>query len=308
MAARYWLILIVIGAAFGGSFAFNEVLLGTYGPLTVSALRVATGALGCCVWIFASGRSLAVPARQIPGLFAFGTFQFAAPFAFLPLAQGHITSSAAGIANAMAPVAVVVISHFWPGGERATRAKLFGVTFGVLGITVLATRGAETSGSAPGFVLLAVMAPVCYGIALNLVRRFRGMDLIVVTTWAMICGATAILPVALVVEGVPALPGTAAALSLVTVGIGLTSVTFLVMYSLLPAVGATNLSLVTFVAPVSATAIGVLAFGDAIGAGQIAGMGFILAGLAAIDGRIVELVRKVLRRGDLASDLPLTAA
>ena len=33
MTARYWIILVAIGAAFGVSFAFNEVLLGSYGPL-----------------------------------------------------------------------------------------------------------------------------------------------------------------------------------------------------------------------------------------------------------------------------------
>ena len=49
-------------------------------------------------------------------------------------------------------------------------------------------------------------------------------------------------------------------------GVGLTSATFIVMYSILPAVGATNLSLVTFVAPISATLIGALAFGEVIGA------------------------------------------
>jgi drug/metabolite transporter (DMT)-like permease len=233
---------------------------------------------------------LNVPTRLIPGLLAFGIFQFAAPFAFLPLAQGQITSSAAGIANAMAPVAVVVISHLWPGGERANKAKLLGVALGVAGISILATRGAETGGSSPGFVLLAVMAPVCYGIALNVVRSFKGVDPVIVITWAMICGAIAIAPVALAVEGVPEMPDVVSAASLVALGLGLTSVTFLVMYSLLPAVGATNLSLVTFVAPISATAIGVSTFGETIGLGHVLGMAFILAGLAAIDGRLSHAI------------------
>ena len=288
MAARYWVILTLIGTGFGASFAFNEVLLTTYGPLTVSALRIGTGAAGCWLWTLATGRSLRIPFVLIPKLMMFGVFQFAAPFALLPFAQGHITSSVAGIANAMAPVAVVVISHFWPGGERANRTKMFGVALGFAGISVLALRSGGVGGSAPVFVLIAVLAPVCYGIALNIVRWFKGIDPIVVITWAMICGASAIAPVALAVEGIPPAPDSDTIAALVIVGFGLTSVAFLVMYSLLHAVGATNLSLVTFVAPVSATLIGVAMFNEAIGGAHLVGMALILGGLVAIDGRLLR--------------------
>ena len=292
MAARYWIILAAIGAAFGASFAFNEVLLEVYGPLTVSTLRLGLGALGCWAWVVATGRNVRVSPAALAGLMVFGMFQYAAPFALLPLAQQHITSSAAGIANALTPAAVVVTAHLWPGGERATRNKVLGVALGVAGITVLATRGAETGGSDPRFVIVAIAAPVCYGIALNVVRWFRATDLIVVTAWAMTGGVVAIAPVALVLEGIPAVPSTpGVVVSLATIGFGLTTVTFLVMYSVLPRVGATNLSLVTLVAPLSATCIGAVALHETIGVGQIAGAVLLLAGLAVIDGRVLKLLQ-----------------
>jgi drug/metabolite transporter (DMT)-like permease len=64
------------------------------------------------------------------------------------------------------------------------------------------------------------------------------------------------------------------------------------MYSILPAVGATNLSLVTFVAPLSATLIGVFVFGDVLGAQHLGGMALILAGLLAIDGRVIHALAR----------------
>lgn len=290
MTGRYWIILIALGAVFGTSFAFNEVLLGAYGPLSVSALRVGLGAVGCWVWVFATGRRPAVSRGTLAGLTVFGVFQYAAPFAFLPLAQQHITSSAAGIANAMTPVAVVVVSHLWRGGERATPARLLGVALGVAGITMLATRGAgaEAGGSDPRFVLLAVAAPVCYAVALNIVRWFRGIDPVVVTAWAMTGGALAIAPAAWSIDGVPAMPGVELAAALAILSFGLTTMAFLTMYTILPRVGATNLSLVTFIAPVSAIAIGAMILGEPVGAGHLAGMGLIVAGLAAIDGRVLR--------------------
>ncbi|TPE52676.1 DMT family transporter [Amaricoccus solimangrovi] len=286
MAMRYWLILVAIGAAFGVSFAFNHVLLAHYGPLTVSALRVGIGAAGCWTWVLATGRSAALPPITVAGIALFGVFQFAAPFAVLPLAQQHITSATAGIANAMTPAAVVMISHLWPGGERATLGRLAGVAFGIAGIAILATRGGAETHSDPRFVLLALGAPACYAIALNLVRRFRGLDPVVLTAWALTGGGLAIAPLALAADGLPAAPGASTLAALLAVGIGLTSVAFIAMYAILPRVGATNLSLVTFVAPISATCVGALAFGEVIGGGHLIGMGLILAGLVTIDGRL----------------------
>lgn len=286
MTFAHWSILVALGAVFGISFGFNEILLSAYGPLTVSAVRVSLGAIGCWVWVAATRRRVTLADASLAGITVFGIFQYAAPFALLPVAQEHVTSSSAGIANAMTPVAVVVISQLWPGGERATLTKVIGVALGVVGMTVLTTQGSDAGVSERPYLLVAVLAPVCYGIALNLVRRFRGMDPVVMSACAMTGGALAILPVALASDGVPQMPDWELASAFAVLGFGLTSATFLVMYSILPRVGATNLSLVTFVAPVSATVIGAGVFGDAISAGHMVGMGLILAGLIAIDGRI----------------------
>lgn len=290
MSFAHWSILVALGTAFGASFGFNEILLSAYGPLTVSAGRVGLGALGCWIWVAASGRRVRLADASLIAIGTFGLFQYAAPFALLPLAQQHITSSSAGIANAMTPVAVVVISHLWPGGERASPAKLYGVGLGVFGMAVLTTSGATAGVSARPWLLVAALAPVCYGIALNLVRQMRGLDPVVMTACAMTGGALAIVPVALAAEGTPQVPGWELASAFAVIGFGLTSAAFLIMYSILPKVGAVNLSLVTLVAPVSAACIGAGFFGEDLGASHLGGMALILAGLIAIDGRLWRAV------------------
>ena len=97
--------------------------------------------------MLATGRKVPSCLRIISGITLFGV---EAPFAVLPLAQQHITSSTAGIADAMTPAATVVISHMWPGGERATVGKLWGVAFGVAGLAFLAIRGAEPARTSVG--------------------------------------------------------------------------------------------------------------------------------------------------------------
>ncbi|WP_171060778.1 DMT family transporter [Poseidonocella sp. HB161398] len=296
MTLAQWSILVALGTAFGASFGVNQILLSAYGPLTVSAIRVGLGAFGCWVWVAATGRRVRLADASLAAIGTFGIFQYAAPFALLPVAQQHITSSSAGIANAMTPVAVVAISHLWPGGERVTLAKSAGIGLGVCGMAVLATQGAAPGTSERLFLFVAVLAPVCYGIALNLVRRLRGLDPVVMTACAMTGGALAILPLALAAEGVPQMPGWELASAFAVIGFGLTSAAFLVMYSILPKVGATNLSLVTLVAPVSATCLGTAVFGEELCTAQLAGMGLILAGLVAIDGRIWTAIAPRLSR------------
>lgn len=291
MSLKHWIILIALGAAFGASFGLNEILLSAYGPLSVSAIRVGLGAAGCWIYILATGRRVCFGNAGLMAVATFGIFQYAAPFALLPVAQQHIASSVAGIANAMTPVAVVAISHFWPGGEKATPGRVAGISMGFAGMFVLVTRGAEGGASEPVFILVAGLAPVCYGIALNIVRRFRGTDPVVITAGAMTGGALAILPVALASEGLPALPTVQMAAAFATLGFGLTSAAFLTMYVLLPKVGATNISLVTFVAPVSATLLGARLFGESIGPGHLVGMALILAALVTIDGRLWKATR-----------------
>ncbi|NHX27943.1 EamA/RhaT family transporter, partial [Escherichia coli] len=77
MTTRYWIIVLLIGSAFGASFAFNEVLRDDFGALTISALRVGLGALGCWLWIMASRKQVMLPIRKLAGLFVLGAFQFA---------------------------------------------------------------------------------------------------------------------------------------------------------------------------------------------------------------------------------------
>ena len=94
--------------------------------------------MGCWLWLGLRGQARLVPVTVIGHLVVFGLLQYGLPLTIFPLSQQYITSSAAGIINAMTPIMVVLVSHFWPGGERATLLKSFGVASGFFGIVLLA--------------------------------------------------------------------------------------------------------------------------------------------------------------------------
>lgn len=281
-----WLVILIAGCAFGASFGLNELLLAELGPLTISALRVGIAAVGCWVWLLARERHALTQAVVTSRLALLGVFQFALPFALLPFAQMHITSSVAGIANALTPVATLIVSLVLVTGERVGAAKLFGLGFGALGAFVLVSGNSYETGSDPLYVLLAVLATFSYALALNIAKGLGGVSATVAITSSLTFGFAFIAPVAVLVEGVPGSISPKTIASISVLGLVLTAVPFMVLYTLMQRVGAINVSLVTFVAPVSALGIGILLFDEALTAASFGGVIFVFVGLLCVDGRL----------------------
>lgn len=291
MALRYWIIILVLGSAWGTSFLFNEILLREIGPLTVSFGRVALGAIGCWVYAFATKLRFKMTGQLALHMLIWGAINFAAPFAIYPISQQYIASGVAGIINAMMPIMVVIISHFWPGGENATVTKSFGVIFGFIGILILAVPEIQ-NGSQSEFwaILFTLCAPICYGIGLNYVRRFNQLDPSLVAALGLTGATVFIGPLAILSEGVPVITHMETYGAMAMIGIVLTSATFIVFYWLLPKVGATNISTITFIAPVSAVFLGVYFLGEEIHINHVLGMVAIFCGMLMIDGRLPRML------------------
>ncbi|WP_368185197.1 DMT family transporter [Aestuariibius sp. HNIBRBA575] len=292
MPLRYWGIIVILAAGWGASFFFNEILLRELGPLSVAMGRVGTGALGCWIWLLATGKKKAVPMAALGQLAVFGLFQYSLPLAIYPVTQQFITSSAAGIVNAMTPIMVVIVSHYWPGGERATKLKSIGVCFGFAGIILLALPSLRGQGQSNGWALLAtICAPVCYGIAMNYMRRLHDLDRTLLTAWSLTLGSVVLIPLALLVEGLPVITQTETWASLMVIGFLLTSAAFILLFWLIPRVGATTASTITFIAPVSSVLLGVLVLAEELAPVQYAGMAVIFFGMLFIDGRLIGWFR-----------------
>ncbi len=287
MPLRHWLIIFLLGTGWGTSFMFNELLLRELGPLTVSLGRVGFGALGCWVWALGTGRPLRQPPGVIAGLLGLGVIFFAIPFALFPLGQQYISGGVAGIINATTPLMVIVVSHFWPGGERATRLKALGVAVGFAGIIILTQPVlSDGIGAELWAILVALGAPVCYGFATNIAHRFARIDPTVLATWSLTGATLFIGPVAIGLEGAPQITMAETWFSLCMIGFVMTSAAFIALYRLLLVAGPTMTSTVTFITPVSALLSGVVVLDEVILPAHLAGMAVIFLGLVLIDQRL----------------------
>lgn len=287
---------IFIGAIWGCSFLFNAILIREIGPIWVSAGRVSVGALGCWVFFAATRRSLPRDPKLYGQFLFLGIFNYAIPFALFPLAEMQLASGIVGVINGMTPMTTVIVSQLWPGGERATWNKSIGVGVGFIGAAILAAP--SLSGGAVSGQLWAIgaclLATLCYAVTLNYARRFKGIDPATTASCSLTGAALVAVPAAFLFEGVPVitLPETWAAL----LGIGLlsSSFAFLLMYWLLPRVGATNFSINTFITPISAIILGVIVLDERFEPVHFLGIAVIFLGLVFIDGRLVGARKRVV--------------
>ena len=80
-------------------------------------------------------------------------------------------------------------------------------------------------------------------------------------------------------------------LSVLGIAVLSTAIGYILFFRIMATAGATNLSLVTFLVPISATLLGVGLLGESIGASHILGAGIIGVALMLIDGRLLRRLR-----------------
>lgn len=290
MKARYWALIIFLGAMWGCSFLFNAVLIRELGPIWVSAGRVSIGALGCWAYFVATGRTLPRDPKLYAQLLVLGIINYAIPFALFPLAEQELASGIVGVINGLTPMTTVIVSQFWPGGDKASWNKLVGVGVGFAGVAILASPALAQGGfGGQAWAFGAgLLATICYAVTLNYARRFAKLDSATVAASSLTGAALVTLPVAFLVEGVPVITHAETWAALLAIGLMSSSLAFLLLYWLLPRVGATNISLNTFITPISAILLGVLVLHERLEPAHLLGMVVIFIGLVFMDGRLVR--------------------
>jgi drug/metabolite transporter (DMT)-like permease len=289
--------LLALSVLWGGSFFFTRVALQQLPPFTVVVLRVGFAALILNIVVLASGQKMPREGWVWRAFFGMGLLNNALPFCLIVWGQTQIASALAAILNAATPLAGVVVANFLTPDEKMTGNRLAGVVIGLLGVALMVGPEALQGLGAHGLAQLAVLAAaVSYAFAGVFGRRFKQMGVApIVTAAGQVTASTMMLaPVALVVDrpwmlGAPSVTVWAAVVAMAALS---TALAYALYFRILASAGATNLLLVTFLIPVSAIVLGALVLGERLEVKHFLGMALIGAGLAAIDGRLLNTFRK----------------
>ena len=296
MDAFDWMMLITLATVWGGSFLFNAILVAELPVITIVAIRVTVAALA--LWGFArvTGRKIPTTPQVWGALLILGVLNNAIPFSLIVQGQTQITSGLASILNATTPLFTILVAGFFLTDERFSILRVLGVIVGFSGVILMV--GLEALGGLGADFwaqLCALGAALSYGFASVFGRRFRELkvDPVMVATGQVTMSSLVLWPIALWIDGPQDILGLSfnAAVSMFGLAVLCTSFAYIVYFLILERAGATNISLVTFLVPISAIILGVLVLGESIFIKEIIGMTLIGLGLAIIDGRLFQRLR-----------------
>src|SRR5579859_4609403 len=137
MRFKEYLVLFALAALWGASFLFIKVAIADMSPLTLVSVRLVFGTLGLLLIVPFKPSILKGWHTQLGAFFVVAIFNAVIPYLSISWGEEYITSGMAAILNATTPLVVVIVSHWWPGGERLTWTRAGGVFTGFLGVALL---------------------------------------------------------------------------------------------------------------------------------------------------------------------------
>jgi drug/metabolite transporter (DMT)-like permease len=295
MTPLEWGMLLVLALVWGGSFFFVGVAVKQLPPLTIVALRVALAAL--ILWLCAPMMGVQMPrGRIVVGAFlVMGLLNNVIPFSLIAFGQTQLASGLASILNATTPLFTVIVGHFLTSDERLTPLRVTGAVCGLAGVAgMIGPQLVAGLGGGVTAELAILGAAVSYAFASVFGRRFRrlGINPIATATGQVTASSLMLIPIALLVDRPWTLPVPAPETLAAIAGLAALSTAFayILYFRILAGAGATNVVLVTLLAPVSSIALGALVLHEHLEARHFIGLALIGLGLACIDGRPLRVL------------------
>ena len=302
MGTKDWAMLLLLSFLWGGSFFLIGVVVAELPPLTIVTLRVGVAALTLWAVLLIGGYEIPKSFKLWRAFFMLGLLNNVIPFALIVWGQNHIGAGLASIINATTPLFTILIAGAFLADEHMSPQKVVGVVVGLFGVAVLiggeplADIGLDMS--LQTLAQLAIMgAAISYGCASVFGRRFKALGISPFSTAVgQVTAATIILlPITFLVERPDQLanPSLQAWLSILCLGVFCTALGYILFFKILSSSGATNVVLVTFLVPITASFLGWLILNEQLHSRYFIGMALIGLGLAAIDGRLWKKLKAV---------------
>jgi len=269
-----WLLLGTIALIWGSSFLWIAVGLDSFHPSVIALFRMVFGAL---VLVFVPASRTPMPRSTWPALAVVALGGNAAPAVFFPLAQQRVESSVAGMLNSMGPILVLLISIALIR-KTPERGQMLGLLIGLCGALAIAYANLSGADAEPLGVFFVLCAVTGYSISNNLLPPL-----------AQTYGGAAVMARAMIVSSIVLAPwglwgltqsefAWKPALAIVILGVFGTGIARSLFASLNGRIGAPRSSLVGYLVPLVAIALGVFVRDESVGLPELLGTALILCG------------------------------
>jgi drug/metabolite transporter (DMT)-like permease len=294
---RGWLLFAAMGVIWGVPYLLIKVAVADLSPASLVLLRTATGAL--VLLPIAAARGSIRPLRpHWRWVLLYTVVEVAVPWMLLSDAERHISSSLAGLLIAAVPFIGALLALVTGGEDRLDTRRLAGLLVGFVGVAALV--GFDLSGGNLGAV--GEIAVVTVGYALGpmiIARRLRGIPAVGVVTASLVLTAIGYAPVGVLQLPTHA-PSAQVILAVAGLGVVCTAVAFLLFFALIAEVGPVRATVITYVNPAVALALGVAVLGEPFTVGTGAGFVLIVLGSFLATSRTSSTTRRRTEDADMA--------
>ncbi|MEO0385648.1 MAG: DMT family transporter [Pseudomonadota bacterium] len=300
MSTLAWALLLLLAFIWGGSFVFAKVAVAEVPPFTLVLLRV--GLAAATLWIVCLATGVAMP-RTLGAWAAYavmGLLNNVIAFSLIFTGQQEIGASLASILNGSMPFFTVLIAGLLLADEKFSTRKIIGIAIGFAGVVlIIGPRHLLGLGDHLLSELMLIGAAVSYAFASVWGRRFAGENPMATATGQLTMSTLMMIPIASLIDQPWTLPVPSLATigSVIALAVVCTAFAYVLFFRVLDMAGATNVSLVTMLVPVSATLLAVPLLGERLELLTILGFAIITLGLMVLDGRPVKYMRERLVRG-----------
>jgi drug/metabolite transporter (DMT)-like permease len=275
--------ITLLALIWGSAFLWIKLADRGFSPVEVTLARLAMGAAVLLAVMLARRDKFPRSLRLWASIVTAALFANAVPYLLFAVAEQTVNSSTAGIINATTPLWTVTLALAVRHQKNVTRWQTAGLIVGFAGAVLIFSPWHTASGlfSAGGLECLA--ASVSYAVSYVYMDRFlarRGVSAIVLSA-CQLAAAAVMLAIALGVSGVRTPHVTTESIAAIAVlGIIGTGFAYVLNYQIITSDGATVASTVTYLLPAVAIVLGVLVLNEEVTATSLAGIAFVLAGVA----------------------------
>lgn len=275
------LLLATLAGFWGFSFLFIEVALRAVAPLWIVSARVTIGAAVLLTVLAARRVRLPRGWSLWRHLVVLGVLNNAVPWTAVAWAQQSLPSGLTALLMALVPLSTLLVS-VTVGLEQITSLRLIGLAVSLGGVALIVLEGVEDIGRI--IAMATVMAAtLLYATGTVYAKRHVSGRIPALSLAAGQVSATAVLlvPFSLLVAPLPTAGELNVAIvgSLVALGALGTGFAFLLFYTLVERVGATNATMVTYLVPVIAVIAGIVVLGEELGTRVLVGGAVVVAGI-----------------------------
>lgn len=275
MTRRGTLLFALMGVVWGFPYLLIKVSVRYLTPATLVCARTALAA--AILLPVAAVRGDLVPLlRRWRPVLAYTVVEVAVPWLLLSDAERRLSSSLSGLLVAAVPLIGAVLVLVVGGDDRIDRRRLAGLLVGLAGVGVL--LGFDVSAGDLGSVAEVAVVAVGYAAGpMIAARRLRDSPTLGVV--AVSLGLTALGYAPLALTNLPrSVPPGRVLLAVATLGVVCTAVAFVAFFALIAEVGPNRATVITYLNPAVAVALGVTFLAEPFGWSTAAGFALILSG------------------------------